>query len=51
VLDESLVTAAWHVLRLWMEGRPPDMEGSCEYIWNKDGWQGVALQLGSWACG
>jgi hypothetical protein len=26
------VTTAWHVLRLRMEERPPDMEGSCEYI-------------------
>jgi hypothetical protein len=25
-------TTAWHVLRLRMEGRPPDKEGSCEYI-------------------
>jgi hypothetical protein len=28
----SLVTTAWRVLRLRMEERPPDMEGSCEYI-------------------
>jgi hypothetical protein len=26
-----LVTIAWHVLGLQMEGRPPAMEGSCEY--------------------
>jgi hypothetical protein len=26
------VLMAWRVLRLWMEKRPPDMEGSCEYI-------------------
>jgi hypothetical protein len=26
------VTTAWHVLRLRMEERPLDMEGSCEYI-------------------
>ena len=26
------VTTAWRVLRLRMEERPPDMEGSCEYI-------------------
>jgi hypothetical protein len=32
ILDGSLVTTAWRVLRLRMEGRPPDMEGSCEYI-------------------
>jgi hypothetical protein len=28
----TLVTSAWRVLRLRMEGRPPDTEGSCEYI-------------------
>jgi hypothetical protein len=32
MLGESLVTTAWRVLRLRMEGRPPDTEGSCEYI-------------------
>jgi hypothetical protein len=32
VLGGSLVTMAWRVLSLRMEGRPPDMEGSCEYI-------------------
>jgi hypothetical protein len=26
------VTTARHILRLRMEERPPDMEGSCEYI-------------------
>jgi hypothetical protein len=26
------VTTAWRVLRLRMEERPPDMEGSCEYV-------------------
>jgi hypothetical protein len=26
------VTTAWRVLRLRMEERSPDMEGSCEYI-------------------
>jgi hypothetical protein len=26
------VTTAWHVLRLWMEERPPGMKGSYEYI-------------------
>ena len=25
------VTMAWRVLRLRMEGRSPEMEGSCEY--------------------
>ena len=25
------VTTAWRVLRLRMEERPPDVEGSCEY--------------------
>jgi len=28
----SLVTTAWRVLRLRMEGSPPGTEGSCEYI-------------------
>jgi hypothetical protein len=28
----SLVTIAWHILRLWMEGSPPVTEDSCEYI-------------------
>jgi len=32
MLGGSLVTMAWRVLRLWMEGSPPGMEGSCEYI-------------------
>jgi len=32
MLGGSLVTTAWRVLRLRMEGRPPDTEGSCEYI-------------------
>jgi hypothetical protein len=27
-----LVTTAWRVLRLRMEGRPPDMDGNYEYI-------------------
>jgi hypothetical protein len=26
------VTTAWRVLRLWLEERPADMEGSREYI-------------------
>jgi hypothetical protein len=26
------VTTAWRVLRFRMEERPPDMEGSCEYV-------------------
>jgi hypothetical protein len=31
--DKSVpVTTAWRVLGLRMEERPPDMEGSCEYI-------------------
>jgi hypothetical protein len=32
MLGGSLVTTAWHVLRLQMEGSLPVMEGSCEYI-------------------
>jgi hypothetical protein len=31
MLSGSLVTTAWRVLRLWMEGRLPGTEGSCEY--------------------
>jgi hypothetical protein len=45
------VTTAWRVLRLRMEERPPDMEGSCEYIEQAvaDSRQGVVFQLGGWA--
>jgi hypothetical protein len=32
ILGESLSTRAWRILKLQMEGRPPDTEGSCEYI-------------------
>jgi hypothetical protein len=32
MLGVSLVITAWCILRLWMEGSPPDMEGSFEYI-------------------
>jgi hypothetical protein len=32
VLGGSLVNMAWHVLRLWLEERTPDTEGSGEYI-------------------
>jgi len=32
MLGGSFVTKAWHVLRLQLEGRPPDTEGNCEYI-------------------
>jgi hypothetical protein len=32
MLGGSLVTTAWHILRLQMEGSPPGTEGSCEYI-------------------
>jgi hypothetical protein len=32
MLGGSLVTTAWRVLRLRMEGSPPVAEGSCEYI-------------------
>jgi len=31
MLGGSLVTTAWQILRLQMERRPPDTEGSCEY--------------------
>jgi hypothetical protein len=31
-LGGSHVTKAWHILRLWMWGRSPAMEGSYEYI-------------------
>jgi len=51
MLGGSLVTTAWHVLRLWMEGRPLDAEGSCKYIEQAvtDSQQGVVFQLGGWA--
>jgi hypothetical protein len=26
------ITTAWHILKLQMEGWPPDMEGGCKYI-------------------
>jgi hypothetical protein len=32
ILDGSHVTTAWRVRRLRMERRPPDTEGSCDYI-------------------
>jgi hypothetical protein len=32
MLGGSLVTTAWRVLRLWIERRPPVLEGSCEHI-------------------
>jgi hypothetical protein len=32
MLGGSLVTTAWRVLRLRMEGTPPGTEGSCGYI-------------------
>ena len=45
------VVTAWRILRLLLEERPPDMEGSCEYIEQvvADSQQGVVLQLGVWA--
>jgi hypothetical protein len=53
MFGRNLVTTAWRHLRLRMEGRPPDTEGSCEY--NEyavaDSRQGVVLQLGGWAGG
>jgi hypothetical protein len=32
MLGGPLVTTAWRIVGLRMEGRPPDTEGSCEYI-------------------
>jgi hypothetical protein len=48
MLGGSLVTTAWRVHRLRMEGRPPDTEGSCEYTEQivTDSRQGVVLGLG-----
>jgi hypothetical protein len=50
MLGGSLVTAAWRVLRLRAAGgdKPPDMEGSCEYIEQAVAGrrQGVVLKLG-----
>jgi hypothetical protein len=47
-VDGPLVTMAWRVLRLRMEGRPPDTEDGYEYIQEAaaDSRQGVILQLG-----
>jgi hypothetical protein len=44
------VTTAWRVLRLWMEERPADMEGSCEHIEQADvdSRQGVVLLRECW---
>jgi hypothetical protein len=41
------VSIARGVVRLWMEERPPDMEGSCEYLnrQSPDSRQVVTLQL------
>jgi hypothetical protein len=46
-----LVTTAWRVLRLRMEGRSPDTEGSCEYIEQAvaESRRGVVFQPGGWA--
>jgi hypothetical protein len=51
MLGGSLVTMAWRVLRLRVEGRPPDTEGSCKYIEyaDADSRQGMVLQIGGWA--
>jgi len=53
MLGGSLVTTAWRVLRLRMEGRPPDTEGSYEFVEQviTDSRQGVVLQLGGLAWG
>jgi hypothetical protein len=53
MLGGSLVTTAWRVLRLRMEGSPAGTEGSCEYIEYAvaDSRQGVVLQLGGWVWG
>jgi hypothetical protein len=52
ISDKRLpVTTACHVLRLRMDERPPDMEGSYEYIEYAvaDRQHRVVLQLGGWA--
>jgi hypothetical protein len=51
MLGGSLVTTAWRILRLRMEGSPPGPDGSCEYIEKAgaDSRQGVVLQLGGCA--
>jgi len=48
MLGGSLVTMAWHILSLWIEGSSLGTEGSCEYIEQAvaDSRQGVVLQLG-----
>jgi len=53
MLGGSLVTTASRVLRLRMEGNPPDTEGSCEYIKkevadSRKGWFS-SLEVGRWA--
>jgi hypothetical protein len=47
----SLTTTAWRVLGLRMEGRPPAMEGNCDYTEyaTAESRQGVVLQLVDWA--
>jgi hypothetical protein len=52
-LIQSLISGSLsptRVLRLWVEERSPDMEGSCVYIKQAAAYsrQGVILQLGSW---
>jgi len=53
MLGGSLVTKAWRVLIMWMDGSPPDTEGSCEYIEQAaaDSRLGMVLQLGGLAWG
>jgi hypothetical protein len=51
MLGESLVTTAWCVLQLKMEGQAPAVEDSCKYIEYAavDKRQGLVLQLAGWA--
>jgi hypothetical protein len=53
MLGGSLVTITWHVLMLRMEGRPPDTEGSCEYIEQQSltANEQCSSSLGGWAWG
>jgi len=50
-MTSQTVVTAWHVFRLRLEERPPNMEISCEYIKYAVAYsrQEVVLQLGVWA--